>query len=33
MKTSDCKITGKKTKKVINFGKMPIANGFLKKGF
>ncbi len=31
MKTFNCKITGKKTKKVINFGKMPIANGFLKK--
>jgi len=31
MKTFNCKITGKKTKKVINFGQMPIANGFLKK--
>ena len=31
MKTFNCKITGKKTKKIINFGKMPIANGFLKK--
>ena len=31
MKTSNCKITGKKTKKIIDFGKMPIANGFLNK--
>jgi len=26
-----CKITNKKIPEVINFGKMPIANGFLKK--
>jgi len=26
-----CKITKKKTKRIIDFGKMPIANGFLKK--
>ena len=31
MKTSNCKITGKKTKNIIDFGRMPIANGFLKK--
>ena len=31
MKIFNCKITGKKTKKIIDFGKMPIANGFLKK--
>ena len=31
MKISNCKITGKKTKKIVNFGKMPIANGFLKR--
>ena len=31
MKKYNCKITGKKIKKIINFGKMPIANGFLKK--
>ena len=26
-----CKITKKKIPEIINFGKMPIANGFLKK--
>ena len=26
-----CKITKKKTKQIIDFGKMPITNGFLKK--
>ena len=26
-----CKVTKKKISKVINFGKMPLANGFLKK--
>ncbi|MGD0466160.1 MAG: class I SAM-dependent methyltransferase [Gammaproteobacteria bacterium] len=26
-----CRITGDKTEKIISFGKMPIANGFLKK--
>ena len=26
-----CKITGKNIPQIINFGKMPIANGFLKK--
>ena len=31
MEKHNCKITGKKTKKIISFGKMPIANGFLKK--
>ena len=31
MKSSYCKITKQKTLEVINFGKMPIANGFLKK--
>ena len=31
MEKYNCKITGKKIKKIINFGKMPIANGFLKK--
>ncbi len=31
MKSTYCKITNKKTHKVINFGKMPIANGFIKK--
>ncbi len=31
MKKNICKITKKKTKQVINFGKMPIANGFLKR--
>ena len=31
MEKYNCKITGKKTKKIISFGKMPIANGFLKK--
>tara|TARA_B100001123_G_C15336946_1_gene1033243 strand:+ start:1204 stop:2409 length:1206 start_codon:yes stop_codon:yes gene_type:complete len=33
MKNSDCKITKKKTHRIINFGKMPIANGFLKKKY
>ena len=27
-----CKITKKKISSIINFGKMPLANGFLKKG-
>ena len=27
----NCKITGKKIKPFMSFGKMPIANGFLKK--
>ena len=31
MKNPICKITNKKIKKVIDYGKMPIANGFLKK--
>ncbi len=31
MKKNICKITKKKTKQIIDFGKMPIANGFLKK--
>ena len=31
MKKYNLKITGKKIKKIINVGKMPIANGFLKK--
>ncbi len=31
MKNSNCKITGNKTKNIISFGKMPIANGFLNK--
>ena len=31
MKLNYCKITGNKALDVINFGKMPIANGFLKK--
>ena len=31
MKKNICKITKKKTKQIINFGKMPIANGFLKR--
>tara|TARA_Y100001958_G_C21216145_1_gene541557 strand:+ start:569 stop:1774 length:1206 start_codon:yes stop_codon:yes gene_type:complete len=31
MKKTNCKITGEKTKKIISFGKMPIANGFLKE--
>ena len=26
-----CKITKKKIPQILNFGKMPIANGFLKK--
>ena len=28
-----CKISGKKIKPFMSFGKMPIANGFLKKDF
>ena len=31
MKKNICKITKKKTKQIINFGKMPIANGFIKR--
>ena len=31
MKKNICKVTKKKIKKIIDFGKMPIANGFLKK--
>ena len=31
MKKNICKITKKKTKQIIDFGKMPIANGFLKR--
>ena len=31
MINNKCKINGEKLKPIINFGKMPIANGFLKE--